>query len=733
MTKTLLNKLIPVVLLIGIALIAGCNTFDADFERGNTSDPKSPNFTHSKPERFLVSVENEIVTITWDDRTIYNDGYLVEKAIDDTTQFERFKVLPADGEGFTDKSRAIGLNTYYRISSFEMENGSEKIVTSETLSLSIEVLQDVSMSVDKNNLATIQWSASDNFIDGVRIDYKAVTDSVYSTIVAFENPDDVLVNQFEFDASMDVFNVDVRLVAFQNHEDEKVDFEHVVDTLPINSVWKLDVTFISETETLFEWENNVDFADHYHLEVFHNWTSDFYEMPPTGSFQLNAPQELGFSTYSVKGVMPHDESNYRSNRIRFNIYPPHLSVRSKNLDSIDLSWGNHAYTDGRSVPPSKFILERKTNELDFEMIDEFPPDQYPYTDNNLDASNYYTYRVRTQVSNAWPVAVSNQNIYFTSEESKATIQKSSYYEYEYRFTNQNEFILLKNFGHPKFLSIIDLNTLSVEDTFESGNLTYTLDVSHDGNKMAEFIPGEEYGSYDVKIWDLNNKTIDITLPNVHFDPDGLYSKTRIKFSRDNQVIATGVLGTDKNIKLWDTQSGELVHTLNFPGERLNKFEFSTATDELIVFVEATARIYDLDEFEIQHQLFFASEFSNYTNAFIKNNGNSILITKGRELYEFDLNSDELIKERSFDRTIYNLFANNDGSDIILQFYDGDILLDGETFETIQEFGFDFYAIRGLIALNPLSDTKKAFSMEKGDGHNQWDLKIWERRPHWSTN
>jgi len=737
MAEKLINKCIQVIYLIGIALIAGCNTFDADFERDNTSDPKSPNFVHSKPELFFVSVKDEIVNVSWKDKTIYNDGYLVEKAIDDTIRFERFTVLPADAESFTDESRMIGMKTFYRVSSFELEDGNEKIVHSETLSLSMQVLHDVNMSVHQNNTTKIKWNAADSFIDGIRIDYKAVTDSLYDTIVVLENPENVTGNnEFEFDASMDAFNIDVRLIAFQYHGDEKVDFEHILETLPINSVRKIKVTFITETETLIEWDKNVDFADHYHLEVYKDGSAEFYEMPPDDSFLLNRTQQRGFSTYSVKGVLHNDESNTRSNRIRFYIGQPSLNSASKSLESLDLSWEKNTYNpfdDRNYVEPSKFTIERRSGDIEFEKIVELPPNQFTYTDSNLDASNNYTYRVRTLLSNpSNEISVSNQNLYTPIEYSEVILPNYRYLEPEFLFTDQKELVLFDRYFPANPVSIINLSTLSLEDSFKSGNEPHAVNASKNGNKFAEFVKGEGFGSYDVNIWNLRDKAIELTLPNVHVETEKTNVQAKLKFCNDSQILSVGILGESNSLKFWNVHSGDLIHSMNLPGERLQDFEFSTVDDEVIVYSGGEAFIYDLDKFELQQKLSSSQSFSTNTKSFSLDNGESIIIAANSSLFHYDLNSGEVIKAISFDDLIENIFVNRDGSDIIVQFRFRHQLIDGSTFESIQEFGSDFQMRSGLIALNSSSDAK-AFSMERGNEDYHWHLKIWEKRPHWYSN
>lgn len=60
------------VVLLSAAVVAGCNTFDADYERDNPRDPEGTNFIQSKPAFFNVEILNGVIDITWDDVSDYN-------------------------------------------------------------------------------------------------------------------------------------------------------------------------------------------------------------------------------------------------------------------------------------------------------------------------------------------------------------------------------------------------------------------------------------------------------------------------------------------------------------------------------------------------------------------------------------------------------------------------------------------------------------------------------------
>lgn len=715
-----------------VLLLYGCNSFDPDFERDHPLDPRNPNFVHSKPEMFKISIENEAIEISWEDRTEFNDGYLIEKAINDSTQFGRVATLPKNAEQYTDASREIGLTVFYRISTFEKENDVEKIVHSETLSLSVNVLMNINIISNINeNKINLSWQEADGFIDGIRIEEKIKPDSTFQKVKEFDFVNETSqINSYNYSTSLKSFKSDIRLAAFQYQGDQKVDIEHIEKELFINQIGFLNIEHVNERETRAEWESH-DFADYYIYRVSYDQNVRELEIDPedAGVFIDTAALNSGQREYSATGVHRGVESNTISVLEFTSNDAPKLSHYSKDLESVDLIWESSVF----NITPSEFVLEKKVNNGAFEKLITLPPEQQSYTDFDLNPSDRYAYRVQTLISNpSNELQVSNQNLYTVIDESEILYQRNFFFNFSIKSLEGGLIAVNETRGNIYPLLIFDRQNLEPKKVLDFNSHPKSIDVSFDGEKLVEFVEGEQLGSFDLKIRNINSGVIDKTIETAHANNSQSNVKGLNRFSKDGNLVISAILHSDTDIKIWDANSGEFIDDIILTGKQLVYFKINPANNELIVITDHEIFLYDLSTFEMKSQV--VGSFANTRFIHTVSNSGDILYsaTDSNYLSVIDLNSGDLINELEFGGNIRNISLNSDDSEILVSIASESILLDANNFNIKQRYKWDFFQGDKIHWFSKDQFTN-AYSLEKfnrNSDDDRWLIKVRDKRPHW---
>lgn len=733
---TIYQKLLLAVAAITV-LLTGCNTHDAEYERDNPADPKSASFVHSKPGQFSVFIENEVIVINWSDRTEYNDGYIVEKAINDSTLLIPFARLPGDAEGFSDDTREVGTPTYYRISSYEVEDGRKNIIHSELVDLSINVFENVYTSVH-NNKIYVRWSNSDDFIDGIRIQEKIPTASEYKTVQKYEDLGALeKYNDINFQSSLPTFLLDLRLSAYQMRDGKEINVTTYDQEFEINRIRNLNVDYLTEQKVRVEWSPSVTFADFYKLKIANSASKDSVEMPPVGSFEYEGEFVRGKNNIFITGYSDGIPSNTYHLRSNFSVNSPVLENRSKNLDSVELHWGRRSYDEDVGLNPSLFRLEKSVNGGPYTDIAELPAGQFTYRDVDVVPANRYSYRVRTLLSPpSKELNLSNRNVYTELESTKITLRRQ-FNRPVFKFYGQEMVAKYESRQGIYPLLFVNTSTLTREGFFDSGNEPLSIDLQTDDMKVAEVVKADLNGHYDVNIWDLNSSSIDNTIPGAHVDTENTYVDANVEWSRDGQIIASALRGQDREIKLWDTGTGELVHSLDFSGKRLHKFLFHPYADEMIVFLDSGVSVYDLETLDVRVHHENPWPIDTFSEPVFMENSQRILTYDYDELYLFDLDTGELLNKidisdhiRITGSEIRHISLNRDETLIGVQLRNIAVIIDTESFEILQTIHLDNQWGYNFLTLDSTENNTALSIIQTNSDTSEWNIATWERRQNW---
>lgn len=723
-------------LFIVIVLTTGCNTFNADLERDNPNDPKAANFIQSNPEHFTVEIENGNIDIRWEDVSEYNSGYYVEKAIDDSSRYELVGKLPGDANYFRDSSKEIGLTVFYKVSSFDIKDGDEVVMYSETLEVSVQAIETYAGSSYDSNLINLSWTTEGQFSDGVIIQEKKQGQPEYRIVEQIDFSDQQLpTGTYEYRSDLETFNLDVRFTVFQYQEDVIVPIQCSDATYSINDPAGLNITFMNELEFQVEWDNSEDFADHYLLAVRHEQSGsvDRYELQPDEFSQtLDMEMKRGRSRYTLQGVSGNDQSGTLNIQKSFLVNVPMLTYSSTRLGAVTLKFED--YFEGPHMY-SAIIVERAVNEGAFETIAELPANQSEYTDTDLQPFNIYSYRIRTLTTQGNEVIeLISENRFVRVDEATISYSGPINTGNNVHFPDPNTLVFNKdniyadgNAG----VEVVDIDNLNERIEFESGHRFYRSRVSNSVDKIVEFVDGDSFGEYDLNIWDLNSKSLIRTISQAHIETGITNVNAILDFSRNSNLIASAVSNTQETeVKIWNTQTGNLLHTINISGERLSTLSFNPEKNEMVLSTDSDLYIYDTDTFQIiAHQ---EDVFSNYWyNYAMSGDGKRMYLYQYRRLKLFDLETKTFTGEKEYESGIRLLSANYDGSQLFIKEQDWSGIYDGDSFELIYRLKWDYNnSFDEVMMLNPQT-IGSAFSIKRDPPPGpHTDLMKWESRDVW---
>lgn len=112
---------LPFVLLV----LLGCASCDGlePFQRESSHDPASTVFRPLSPDALELVLKADTARLRWKDQSANEEGYVIERSVDDTTGFEIAAELPAETTTFSEPVTYEGFRVTYRVSAFARRGG----------------------------------------------------------------------------------------------------------------------------------------------------------------------------------------------------------------------------------------------------------------------------------------------------------------------------------------------------------------------------------------------------------------------------------------------------------------------------------------------------------------------------------------------------------------------------------------------------------------------------------
>ncbi|MCA1803110.1 MAG: hypothetical protein LC662_11680 [Rhodothermaceae bacterium] len=113
-----------IIILAFLTVMTGsCEPTAVESVRDNIFDPQNEEFIPAAPTNIRAGSDGTNVRVIWTINTEHADGYLIEKSINSTVDFQEIARAAPDEDRFIDESGRFGVPTLYRVTSFVIRDG----------------------------------------------------------------------------------------------------------------------------------------------------------------------------------------------------------------------------------------------------------------------------------------------------------------------------------------------------------------------------------------------------------------------------------------------------------------------------------------------------------------------------------------------------------------------------------------------------------------------------------
>ncbi len=474
--------------------------------------------------------------------------------------------------------------------------------------------------IKSDTLIELSWIDNCTFETGFEIE-EAINDSIFSKIGEVDSN----ITNYNVIGQVDI-NKSYYFRVRTKSKDGFSGYTNIAAAIVLlNTPDNPDINFISDTAATLSWNDNNDFETGYVIEKQSYYGSYIVKEVPANTTEtvvldsFITGQYYVFYIYAKMGYIHGERAQFPFRTLQFSA-PYNLTLTGINTNSLKLRWEyNHSFETG-------FIIERSTDGFLYTEIGR--TSSHSFTDNNLDTTYSYSYRVaaysrynKSDYSNKTDAIFANQlkqihkflvpyPISWATLSDNASIiafgcttsNEASILIYD-TFTGQHKFTLpspdsssrilsqitispdnrlLAAAGDNRYVTVWDINSGTVVDRI------YNLEYPH----VVKFSPGGKYliiekrGAlrfFDVQSWQFETR-ISTSYYITHMDID-----------RDETIIATSDERT--NVKLWDFNTGILIREIP---QSINAYplEFNRPDTKLYSVINTELFAWDVNTFSI---------------------------------------------------------------------------------------------------------------------------------------
>ncbi len=454
--------------------------------------------------------------------------------------------------------------------------------------------------IKSDTLIELSWIDNCKFETGFDIE-EAINDSIFSKI----GEADSNITNYTIGGQVDI-NKSYYFRVRAKSKDGFSGYTNIATAIvQLNTPNNLDINFISDTAATLSWNDNNDFETGYVIEKYiSNGSIIIIKQVPANTTKTVVLDSFvvgeypDFYIYAKMGYIHGEPAQFPYKTLQFSA-PYNLTLTGINNNSLKLDWEyNHSFESG-------FIIERSTDGIYYTEIAR--TNNHSFTDNNLDTSINYSYRV---------AAFSRYNT-------------SAFTEIKALFSNQ--------------LSL--LHRYDVHYGITWTNLSYDASLIAFGGYTANNVAIYVYNTFTGQL---------ISTLNSADSTSQIFQE--ITISPDNRLLAAG--GNNGYITIWDINSGNVVKRINnlIPPKVM---KFSYTGQDLIVERGGDVLYFNTTTWQSEHK------FSNPIPIYYMDVSldQSIIATSDKQtnIKLWDYNSGNLIKEIPGSANAWPLQFNKSGT------------------------------------------------------------------------
>ncbi|KAA3599341.1 MAG: hypothetical protein DWQ06_10530 [Calditrichaeota bacterium] len=258
----------------------------------------------------ITQITDSEVLLTWQDNTIFGEGFIVERK-EDSGSFTEIATVGKDSTDFIDTGLLITKVYSYRVKAVSLVNSSN---FSQEQSIQTDFPAPTNLQITDLSDSEVQltWSDNSTFEDGFKIERKYVNNEFLEIAIIDKNINEYIDNEVLIETTYFY-----RVRAFTQTNNSIFTNEEPIQThfpAPTN----LQITSVSHSEVLLNWEDNSTFEEGFKIErqangggfmevgiVSSNLTqfSDFdLDVTKSYSYKIRAFTNLNLSTGEAKTI-----------------------------------------------------------------------------------------------------------------------------------------------------------------------------------------------------------------------------------------------------------------------------------------------------------------------------------------------------------------------------------------------------------------------------------------------
>ncbi len=485
-------------------LLVGCETPADSFERRNSNDPLSKAYEGGAVTGLQVIADaSGIITLNWPESNSIVTKNVVEKSLGDSLNFQAITELGPKVLQFSDSTREVRKNTYYRLSSFIEIDGEEDILygRSQTVLEFGEILDETFEFLSESNSLQIAWITDVPFYTHFIISSEnMISEQQERTVKITADQIEHLFVDPLLDIDFETRNYTITgIIEHEEIEEVIIKKEISFDAKSFFQPKNLEINFLNEQN----WEITWDYAPFFATEVELIRTYDDFEV---GIF--SRPPDKNFYVDSL--IIEDTSENYIANRFRkyqlrfINGTTGNSSIQIENFALIDIQISIINNSGINQNDPNSITIywdlsgEDKDQIVEFVIEKENPLEpgefqeiervdgggNFEYTDINVSESDDPTYRVRTITSRP-------------SDKIKHTFSHD--YQLDYSFdTGMNYVTSMEVSSDKKYLAAVSFWSEDGINTWKNeGNPILITDIESRESVASIHIPFESISDFKI--------------------------------------------------------------------------------------------------------------------------------------------------------------------------------------------------------------------------------------------
>ncbi|WP_421774067.1 hypothetical protein [Gracilimonas sp.] len=541
-----------------LLLLCSCAEAPTKFDRNNLNDPDNIEYELAPPSAFDSEIlADKLIKLSWGNSSEHDlaTAFILSKTVGSNSDIIVLDTLDKSLNAYVDSSKLITINTMYHLE--RIRSTKDSVIKSETLHTDIDFGNPFSKygvvcckSYEDSESTSLETTPDPDslkayFTWDYETDWPFISIAYSSTegINHFEVIDTLLPGQKYYespDFDLDFQNRKFLIRSFVSELDieENIVADSIIaeySALEKFSPHMLEPDVRHESKTVITWEDNSDFEDSFEILRGYNRNSQsvIATVNPgintfTDTLQPFLPQAgtsggvyyKDYRTfYSVRAIKDNTSASTDTTQAEIRIYVADLLLKDSDQNSITLQWeprepsGIHSYT-----------LLRSTDRDNFTPYKKFNSSQDTYTDTDLDTSETYHYRIKSDIKNGFGNPIVSHSYEFeqlsTFDFENATVLEVS--------NNDNYLIAASGYdadpsSNAHELVIYDLNSNSEFNRINPFNSPIDgIDILEEKNLIA--YSTKEAKKFEVRDFIADTTVFSISEIEVHdieFSPDGL--------------------------------------------------------------------------------------------------------------------------------------------------------------------------------------------------------------------